>query len=64
MNRYKKNLIAGYIMAICGFICILISALNYLFGWKMGLPPAAIGIVFLGVGMVWVKKSREKINNK
>ncbi|MCX6243225.1 MAG: hypothetical protein NTU98_00840 [Bacteroidetes bacterium] len=61
MNRDKKSLIAGYIMAICGFICILITALNYLFRWKMGIPPAALGIVFLGVGMVWIKRSRERL---
>jgi len=65
MNKqYKKARIAGYIMATCGFICIFITGLNYLFGWKLGLPPAAIGIVFLGIGMAWVKKTREKDNEK
>jgi hypothetical protein len=63
-NRYKKAGIAGYIMAICGMICIFITGLNYLFGWKLGLPPAAIGIVFLGTGMAAVRKSRKKENGK
>jgi len=53
----KKNY--GLIMAIIGFICIIITALNYIFGWKLGTPPAAIGIVFLAVGMAWVKKSKK-----
>jgi hypothetical protein len=59
MNDYQKKIIPGYIMAIVGFICIIITALNYIFHWKLGLPPAAIGIVFLAVGMGWVRKARK-----
>lgn len=56
-NSFDKKTIPGYIMAAVGFVFIAIMALNYLFGWKLGAPPAAIGIVFLAVGMVWVRKS-------
>jgi hypothetical protein len=57
-NNLKKKLIAGYIMAFSGFFLILFSLGNYFLGWKTGLPPAAIGIVFLAVGMGWVRKVR------
>jgi len=56
----KKQEATGYIMAGIGFIFILFSALNYIFGWKKGFPPAAIGIVFLAAGMMLVKKGRKK----
>ncbi|MCX6234351.1 MAG: hypothetical protein NT175_06440 [Bacteroidetes bacterium] len=46
-------------MIICGFILIAITALNYLFGWKLGVPPAVIGILFLAIGMAWVRKSKK-----
>jgi hypothetical protein len=58
MNDNQKKIIPGYFMAIVGFILIIISAINYIFHWKMGLPPAAIGILFLGVGMSWVRKGK------
>lgn len=60
-TNHKKKLISGYIMAICGFILILITAMNYLFGWKLGIPPAAIGIVFVAVGMALIRKIKKSM---
>lgn len=57
-NNYQKKQIFGLIMTIIGFILILISALNYILHWKMGSPPAAIGIIFVAVGMGWVRKAK------
>jgi len=54
INRKK---ISGYIMASIGFIFILLSALNYIFGWKLGTPSGAMGIIFIAVGMATVRKS-------
>jgi hypothetical protein len=62
-TRAEKTRIAGYIMAACGFILIVITALNYILGWKWGVPPGVFGIVFLGVGMAWVRRSREIKND-
>lgn len=59
-NDAKRKLIPGYFMAIIGFILIVITALNYLYGWKLGIPPAAIGIVFLAVGMGWIRKAKRE----
>lgn len=58
----EKKKLSGIIMAAVGLVFIIISALNYIFGWKCGIPPAAIGIVFLGVGMNWIRKSKQKEN--
>lgn len=61
MNKgFDKKTIPGIIMTTVGFVFILITALNYLFGWKLGVPPAAIGIVFVAVGMAMVRKARIK----
>lgn len=59
----EKKRVPGIIMAIIGFVFIIISALNYIFGWKCGTPPAAIGIVFLAVGMMWIRKSKQMEDN-
>jgi hypothetical protein len=59
---HKSPRIAGYLMAVCGIILIFVTVLNYLLGWKWGIPPGVLGIVFIAVGMSWVKKSREKGN--
>jgi hypothetical protein len=58
-NNFEKKRIPGMIMVIVGFILILISALNYILHWKMGSPPAAIGIIFVAVGMGWVRKPKK-----
>lgn len=55
---FNKTKVSGYIMAVIGFIFILWSALNYIFGWTAGSAPLSIvGIVFLGAGMAMVRKS-------
>jgi len=59
----EKKRVSGIIMAIIGFVFIIISVMNYIFGWKCGTPPAAIGIVFLAVGMMWIKKSKQMKDN-
>jgi uncharacterized membrane protein len=56
-NDISKKKISGYIMAGIGFIFILFSALNYIFGWKIGTLPGAMGIIFVAVGMAMVRKS-------
>jgi hypothetical protein len=58
-NTFEKKRILGYLMAICGFILIVCTALNYLFGWKVGVPNTVIGILFLAIGAVWVRKSKK-----
>jgi hypothetical protein len=62
MKENQNKIIKGYFIAICGFICIIAAAINYIFHWKMGIPPAAIGIVFLAVGMMWVRKGKDAKN--
>ena len=47
-------------MAGIGSAFILLAALNYIFGWKLGAPPAGIGIVFLAVGTTRIRKSRKQ----
>jgi len=59
MKRSEKARISGYIMAACGFIFILITVLNFIFNWRTGIPPGVIGIVFLAVGMAWIRRSRQ-----
>jgi len=59
-KAFSNRTVPAIIMAIAGIILIVITALNYIFGWKMGLPPAAIGIVFLAVGMAWIRRSNYK----
>ena len=40
-----------------GFVFILISAFNYIFGWELGTPLGAMVIIFVAVGMATVRKS-------
>lgn len=56
-KTFDNKRVPGLIMAIVGFVLIIITALNYLFGWKLGVPPAAIGIVFVAIGMGWIRKA-------
>ena len=63
-DKKKVGRVNGYIMAAVGVANIIITALNYIFGWKAGLPPAALGIVFLGVGMAWIRRlKRTEVDN-
>lgn len=50
--------IGGYVLTVIGSIMILFNAVNYIFGLKLDVPSAAIGIVLLAVGIGIVKKSR------
>jgi hypothetical protein len=51
--------VAGYITAIIGFLMIVFSALNYLFGWNMQTSGiTVIGIVCIVIGTGIVKKTR------
>lgn len=50
--------IGGYVLAVIGFLMILLNAVNYILGLKLDVPSAAIGIVLLAVGMDIVRKSR------
>jgi uncharacterized membrane protein len=47
-----KKKTSGLIMAIVGFIMILINALDYIFGWN-NISPAfgIIGLIFVAIGM-------------
>ncbi|MEI6091631.1 MAG: hypothetical protein WCR42_14340 [bacterium] len=64
MKTLDKKTVSGYVMFICGFILVLISAMNYIFHWQLGSPPAAIGIVFVGIGASWVKKTKQSSIDK
>jgi hypothetical protein len=32
--------------------------MNYIFGWKLGAPSGALGVIFLAAGMAIVRKSK------
>jgi len=49
----------GYVMAGAGFLMILVNALSYLLGWHTNFTPVGIiGIVFVVIGMNWIKMSK------
>ncbi len=54
----KTKKIGGYVLTVIGSLLVLLNAVNYIFGLKIDVPSAAIGIVLLAVGMGIVKKSR------
>lgn len=57
----KNKKISGYIMAIIGFIMLLINAIGYIFNLDIKHPALTVmGIVFVIVGMGIVKKSKQK----
>jgi len=50
--------ISGYIMAIVGFVMILINALSYLLGWNLKSPAFTIlGLVLIVIGAKTARKS-------
>jgi len=54
-----KAKISGYIMAIAGFILILINALDYILNWKLEMPVfGTLGIIFVAIGMKTVRKTK------
>lgn len=58
----SKKAVAGYIMAGIGFAFILYTAMNFIFGWKLGATSGALGVIFTAAGMAMVRKSkREKV---
>ena len=61
-TNFDLKITSGHLMMIIGFVFILITALNYIFGWKYSTIPAGIAIVFLGAGAARVRKSREQQN--
>ncbi|HII94758.1 MAG TPA: hypothetical protein HA367_03345 [Candidatus Methanofastidiosum sp.] len=55
-NNPKK--VSGYIMAIIGFVLILVNAIGYIL--KTNSTPSVIfilGIIFLVIGMMSIRKS-------
>ena len=63
-SKSNRKMISGYIMAGVGFAFILYSAINYIFGLKLGIPSAAIGIVFLGAGAAMVRRAKRESQEK
>ncbi len=59
-TNFDKKITSGYVMASIGFAFLLLAALNYIFGWKLGAPPVGIGIVFIAVGATRIRKSRNQ----
>jgi mannose/fructose/N-acetylgalactosamine-specific phosphotransferase system component IIC len=55
-----KSKTSGYIMSVIGFLFILYSAVNYIFGLHLTTPSAAIGIVLVAVGTAIIKKYRNQ----
>jgi len=50
--------ITGYIMAIVGFVMILINALSYILGWNLKSPAFTIlGLVLIVVGAKTARKT-------
>ena len=50
--------ISGYIMAVVGFVMILINALSYLLGWNLKSPAFTIlGLVFIVIGAKTARKT-------
>jgi predicted membrane protein len=54
----KKEQISGLVMAIVGFIMILVNAISYIFQWGEVHPAFGIvGLVFCAVGAMRVRKN-------
>jgi membrane protein implicated in regulation of membrane protease activity len=50
--------ISGYIMAVVGFVMILINSLSYLFGWTWKSPAFTIlGLVLIVIGAKTARKT-------
>jgi hypothetical protein len=58
--KSNRKMIPGYIMAGVGYAFILYSAVNYIFGLKLGTASTAIGIVFFGAGAALVRKAKRE----
>jgi hypothetical protein len=54
----EERRLSGYIMAITGFIMILINALSYLFHGDFRSPAfTVLGLVLIVIGTATIKKS-------
>jgi predicted membrane protein len=54
----EKQKISGYIMAIVGFVLIVINALSYILGWELKSPAfTIIGLVLVVIGAKTAGKS-------
>lgn len=62
-RKWHYKMIYGYIMVLLGFILVMLTAVNYLLHLKLKLPPVVLGIIFLGVGMGWVRAVKKKGDN-
>jgi len=50
--------VSGYIMAVVGFVMILINALSYLLGWNLKSPAFTIlGLVLIVIGAKTARKT-------
>ena len=50
--------ISGYIMAVVGFIMILMNALSYILGWDLKSPAFTIlGLVLIVIGAKTARKT-------
>ena len=50
--------ISGYIMAVVGFVMILINVLSYLLGWNLKSPAFTIlGLVLIVIGAKTARKT-------
>jgi len=59
-TNFDMKMTSGSVMAGIGFAFLLLAALNYIFGWKLGASPVGIAIVFLAVGTTRIRKSRNQ----
>jgi hypothetical protein len=62
-NSAKGQRISGYFMAFSGFILIFINALNYIFHWQQKIVSPAIGILFLVIGIAYIRKAKKLEQN-
>lgn len=60
IQKTNNKKISGYIMTIVGFVMLAVNAIAYLFNLDFKAPALAImGIVFVVIGMGYVRKSRK-----
>ena len=55
----KKQKISGYIMAVIGFLMLVVNAIGYLFNLDIKHPALTVmGLVFVVIGMGIVRKNK------
>jgi len=58
MIPMKKQKVSGYVMAVIGFLMILINAAGYIFNLDIKSPSLTVmGLVFLVIGLSHVRKN-------